>query len=432
MQEARVPGLAVALIRDGEVAWTEGFGVANTLTQRPVMSATVFEAASNGKVVAAYIALQLVEEGKLSLDAPLPLYLDETSWLSSSPYRDRITLRHLLTHSAGFSNNMLLRPKRVAFVPGTQFRYAGVGFMVLQDVLEVVEQQPIEALAHARVFAPLGMTASSYVSQVHIQPRLANGHVSYIMGVLIFMAPFGLILVGVGGILAWLRVKLWGLRLEWGGRERYGWILGAVLASAFLTLLLFMGVVPAEEFRPWNLLGLGVLCTLLWVTLGGGILLGGWWIAKCLGYPGTRSDPWIPVWRGLWIVFSVAMPLALLGTRVLPVPNARVSQGNVAYTLRATAPDLARLLIALPDTLGRPQVKLNADISWGLGIGIQHSDDGDALWHWGANTGYQSLMVMYPEHGFGIVVLTNGDGGLVAARDIAQRALGGKAVWHVD
>jgi CubicO group peptidase (beta-lactamase class C family) len=432
MREARVPGLAVALIRDGEIAWAEGFGVANTLTQRSVTSATVFEAASNGKVVAAYIALQLVEEGKLSFDAPLTPYLVGTSWMPSDAYRDRITLRHLLTHSAGFSNNMLLRPKRVAFAPGTRFRYAGVGFMVLQDVLEAVEQQPIEALAQARVFAPLGMTASSYVSPVPIRPRLANGHVSYMIGVLVFMVPFGLILVGVSAILAWLRSDPWGFGPGRRRQKRYGWILSAILASAFLTLLLFVVVIPAEEFRPWNLLGVGVLCTLSWVMLGSGIFFGGVWIAKRLGYPGARSDPWVPVWRGLWVVFSAAMPLALLGTCVVPVPNAWVSQGNVAYTLRTTAPDLARLLIALPDTLGRPQVKLNADISWGLGIGIQHSDEADALWHWGANTGYTSLMVMYPEHGLGIVILTNGDGGLSVARDIAQRALGGKAVWRVD
>ncbi len=113
MQAARVPGLAVALVRDNQIVWTKGFGVANTLTQRPVISTTAFEAASNGKVVAAYIALQLVAEGKLSLDEPLHPYFDETSWSFSSEYGDKITLRHLLTHSSGLSNNMLLRPKRI-------------------------------------------------------------------------------------------------------------------------------------------------------------------------------------------------------------------------------------------------------------------------------------------------------------------------------
>jgi CubicO group peptidase (beta-lactamase class C family) len=163
------------------------------------------------------------------------------------------------------------------------------------------------------------------------------------------------------------------------------------------------------------------------------MFFGGCWIAKHVWRDGTdTTNPWTLVWRGLWAVFSAAVPLALLGTRIVPVPNAHVARGNVAYTLRSTAPDLARLLIALPDTFTHSQVGVNADISWGLGIGIQHSDQGDSLWHWGANTGYKSLIVIYPDHGLGLVVLTNGDAGLSVARDIAQRALGGKAAWYVD
>jgi CubicO group peptidase (beta-lactamase class C family) len=437
MREARVPGLAVALIRDNQIVWTEGFGVANTLTQRPVTPTTVFEAASNGKVVAAYIALQLVAEGKLSLDAPLHTYLGETSWLPPSMYRDSITLRHLLPHSSGLSNNMLLRPKRVAFAPGARFRYSGVGFMVVQTVLETIEQQSIEAIAQARVFEPLAMASSSYVTRAYIRPRLANGHVSYIMGVLIFMVPLGVLFIVVGAVGIWLRSDGLGRPLMRKG-IRYRWIIGTVLASLSLMLLLFIwlvncsGVIPPEEFRPWNLLGVGFLCTLSFIGMGALLFFGGCWIAKHIGCEGMDTDPWTPVWRGLWAVFSVAMPLALLGTLIVPVPNAHVARGNVAYTLRATAPDLARLLIALPDAFTHPQVRVNADISWGLGIGIQHSDQGDSLWHWGANTGYKSLIVMYPDHGLGIVVLTNSDRGLPVARDIAQRVLGGKAVWQID
>ncbi len=451
MQDAGVPGLAVALIRDNQIVWTEGFGVANALTQRPVTPTTVFEAASNGKVVVAYIALQLVAEGKLFLDAPLHTYLGETSWLPPSAYRDRVTLRHLLTHSSGLSNNMLLRPKRIAFAPGARFRYSGVGFMVLQAVLEAIEQQPIEAIAQARVFEPLDMASSSYVTQAHIRPRLANGHVSYIMGVLIFMVPLGLLFMVVGALGIWLRSGGLGRHLM--RRGNWGrWIIGTVLTSLSPMLLLFLGstsgiwlvscssVIPPEEFRPWNLLGVGFLCALSFVGIGVLVFFGGCWIAKRMRQPGCRAsvgrprqtNPWMPIWRGLWAVFSAAVPLALLGTLILPVPNAHVARGNVAYTLRATAPDLARLLIALPDAFTHPQVGVNADISWGLGIGIQHGDQGDSLWHWGANTGYKSLIVMYPDHGLGIVVLTNSDRGLPVARDIAQRALGGKAVWQIN
>ena len=77
MREQNIPGVTIALIRDGEVVWTEGFGVANALTRQPISPETLFEVASNSKVVTAYIALRLVDQGVLSLDDPLNSYLPE-------------------------------------------------------------------------------------------------------------------------------------------------------------------------------------------------------------------------------------------------------------------------------------------------------------------------------------------------------------------
>jgi hypothetical protein len=77
--------------------------------------------------------------------------------------------------------------------------------------------------------------------------------------------------------------------------------------------------------------------------------------------------------------------------------------------------------------LETPQVRLNSDLSWGLGPGIQHSREGDALWQWGQHIDFQSIMMIYPEHEFGVVVCTNND--LLnpdVAMEIAHRALGGK------
>ena len=74
-----------------------------------------------------------------------------------------------------------------------------------------------------------------------------------------------------------------------------------------------------------------------------------------------------------------------------------------------------------------PQVRLSSELSWGLGPGIQHSQQGDALWQWGQHIDFQSVMIIYPEYGFGVVVFTNSD--LLnpdVAIEIAHRALGGK------
>lgn len=105
--------------------------------------------------------------------------------------------------------------------------------------------------------------------------------------------------------------------------------------------------------------------------------------------------------------------------------------------MRATAGDLATFLIELADPqyldaetaqeLRTSQVRLSSEMSWGLGPGIQHSRQGDALWQWGQHLDFQSVMIIYPELGYGAVVMTNND--LLnpgVAVDIAHRALGGE------
>ncbi len=86
---------------------------------------------------------------------------------------------------------------------------------------------------------------------------------------------------------------------------------------------------------------------------------------------------------------------------------------------RYLSPELAK-------ELRTQQISLANDLAWGLGAGIQHSQEGDALWQWGQHIHSQSIMIIYPDHGFGVIVSTNND--LLkpdVALEIAQRALGG-------
>jgi len=106
MCEKDIPGVAIALIREGKVVWTEGFGVVNTITAKPVTSETLFEVTFNSKVVTAYIALRLVDQGRLSLDEPLNAYLPEP-WLPPSEYRNAVTLRQVLSHTSGLSASII-------------------------------------------------------------------------------------------------------------------------------------------------------------------------------------------------------------------------------------------------------------------------------------------------------------------------------------
>jgi CubicO group peptidase (beta-lactamase class C family) len=108
-------------------------------------------------------------------------------------------------------------------------------------------------------------------------------------------------------------------------------------------------------------------------------------------------------------------------------------------SIKSSASDLAKFLIelgrprlidpALAKELRSPQIAINDSFSWGLGPCIQHSDQGDALWQMGMMPGFRSVMVIYPDHGLGVVVLTNSSDGMSVAYDVAARALGGKSEW---
>ena len=187
MTRDKIPGLAIALVHDDRIIWSEGYGVANSFSRRIVLADTPFEAASIGKVLTAYAALKLVEEGRLDLSRPLSAYLTK-QFLPPSPYRDQITARHALTHTSGLSNNLLESVHQIAFKPGAQFRYSGVGFMYLQRVIDSITHQPFDDFMRQTVFAQLGTASTSYFLS-SCEDRIARGHL-YPLGFAMPM-PFG-------------------------------------------------------------------------------------------------------------------------------------------------------------------------------------------------------------------------------------------------
>jgi CubicO group peptidase (beta-lactamase class C family) len=164
MKEGDVPGLAVALVRNGELAWQRGFGVKSVKTNEPVGDDTVFEAASLSKPVFAYAVLKLVDAGKLDLDKPLNQYLPGNYDVGDDPRLGQITARRVLSHTTGFPNwrNGALK---IHFTPGERFSYSGEGFVYLSKVVEHVTGEKFNDFMKRTVFEPLGMTNSSYVWQ---------------------------------------------------------------------------------------------------------------------------------------------------------------------------------------------------------------------------------------------------------------------------
>jgi CubicO group peptidase (beta-lactamase class C family) len=176
LDEAHVPGISLALIRDGKTYWLHSFGVKNEKTRQSVTEDTIFEAASLSKPVFAYGVLKLVERGKLDLDAPLTKYLPQR-YIAGDDRLDKITARIVLSHRTGFKN---WRPKegdlRIYFTPGEKFSYSGEGFVYLQKVVEQITAKKLNDYMTEAVFMPLGMTSSSYVWRSDYDSRSATGH----------------------------------------------------------------------------------------------------------------------------------------------------------------------------------------------------------------------------------------------------------------
>ncbi|HUN22876.1 MAG TPA: serine hydrolase domain-containing protein [Anaerolineales bacterium] len=452
MVDYGVPGVAVAYIRAGELVWTEGFGVTRSFGGQPVTPGTVFEVASNGKVVTALLALQSVQDGTLALDTSANDYLT-SEWLAPSQYRSSITLRQILSHTSGLSNQVSWADGRIAFPPGSDFAYSGIGFNYLQAILEQTSGQSINELAQTRIFTPLGMTHSSFVDNPTWEKQLAYGHLSYgsIFGYLAGPA-----------VLAWLACLV-SVLIFW--RWLAGWLKKRRIWQAFPTrwrpTFTNAGHWHAPIWQIAMLYAIGMLAGLLiirrYVYIGRSLALFTALMVSASAlltvfiYKLTTTSFWrwlkarsalirVGIKVGIAAI-SLALTGYLMRGVAMPVPVSSYRNARAAFTLRSTAPDLARFLIELarPTLLSNelnqamrtPQVRLSEDISWGLGAGLQHSDDGTAIWQWGKNIPFDSLMVIYPEQGVGIVVLTNSGNGLDLAREIAHQALGGKAVWQL-
>jgi CubicO group peptidase (beta-lactamase class C family) len=176
MKEADVPGLSIALVRDGELAWHHGFGLMNSKTKEPVTDNTVFEAASLSKPVFAYAVLKLVDAGKFDLDKPLNQYLSGDYDVGPDARLGQITARRVLSHTTGIPNWRGEDTLKIFFTPGEKFSYSGEGFDYLSRVIEHITGEKFNVFMKRTVFDPIGMTNSSYVWQSSYDTQKVGRH----------------------------------------------------------------------------------------------------------------------------------------------------------------------------------------------------------------------------------------------------------------
>ena len=188
MKYYKVNGLSIAVIENGEIQWAKAYGVSDASTGETVTTETLFQTASIGKVITALAALTLVKEGKITLDENVNNKL--TSWKVAEnkfTIKEKVTLRRLLTHSAGFTDDYgfagygiddsipaltdilkahppanNLKPLIVNYVPGTLTKYSGGGYLIIQQLIEDLTGMTFTKYVEEQVFNKLNLHASTY------------------------------------------------------------------------------------------------------------------------------------------------------------------------------------------------------------------------------------------------------------------------------
>ncbi|MFF3868268.1 serine hydrolase domain-containing protein [Micromonospora sp. NPDC001898] len=198
LQRTGIAGATVAVVRDGEIITARGYGHADTGTDEGAVPVPVdpdrhlFRVGSVSKLVTATAVMQLVEKGQLDLDADIRGYLDFTPPRS----HDRpVTLRHLLTHTAGFEERigglidlagtgadlrkaLTTDPPEQIYEPGTVPAYSNYGNALAGYIVERVSGTRFEEYVERNVLGRAGMTSSTFAQPLppHLRDRLSNGY----------------------------------------------------------------------------------------------------------------------------------------------------------------------------------------------------------------------------------------------------------------
>ena len=183
----QIPGLSVAVMDSGRIVLAKGYGLANVEHQVPVKPETIFQSGSMGKQFTATAVMMLVEDGKITLEDRINKYFTNApgTWTN-------VTVRHLLTHTAGFTDypkdfdmrrdyteDELLKciaAIPLAFPPGEKWSYSNLGYQTLGILIHKVTGEFYGDFLQERIFGPLGMDTARIICEADIIPNRAAGY----------------------------------------------------------------------------------------------------------------------------------------------------------------------------------------------------------------------------------------------------------------
>ena len=182
--DGSIPGLVLAVTDRDRILVDRRYGFAEVASGRKVEPETLFEIGSIGKTFAAIIVMQLVDEGRVRLDDPVVRHLP---WFKVPRTGQRITIRHLLSHTAGITAGIdgtpeptfqvwRLRDLLPGSAPGRRFHYSNLGFKAIGLMVEAIEGAPYPEVVRRRVLEPLGMSSTEPAITNDIRSRIAVGY----------------------------------------------------------------------------------------------------------------------------------------------------------------------------------------------------------------------------------------------------------------
>jgi CubicO group peptidase (beta-lactamase class C family) len=197
MPQLHIPGLSLAIVRDGHIVKAQGYGLANLELKTPARKETVYEIGSNTKQFTATAMMMLVEEGKIGLGDAVTKYFPEAprAWRG-------MTIRHLLTHTSGIQNHVAVpdwldvfrtnlkfetAPARdellkmffklpLEFQPGESWAYDNTGYYLLGIIIEKVSGKSYWQFLDERIFKPFGMKATRSTDPQALVSNRASGY----------------------------------------------------------------------------------------------------------------------------------------------------------------------------------------------------------------------------------------------------------------
>ena len=221
MKRLGVPGVAIGIWHKGK-EYAEGFGITSVEHPLPVTADTLFQTGSISKTFTGTMVMKLVEDGKVSLDAPVKRYIKDFR-LKDKDVTEKVTVRHLLTHMGGWVGDYFndfgncddaldKMVKDIAKLPqvqplGTIWSYNNTGFNVASHIIEIVTKKPYEQAAQDMLFDPLGLNMSFfYPSDLLFTHRFVVGH-QKVKGKVQVARPWAIGRAGngVGGVVSTVR-----------------------------------------------------------------------------------------------------------------------------------------------------------------------------------------------------------------------------------